>query len=63
MEIRSYSSYATEQAGAIIMADIIRTGRSDGWQGDISTLNRLKELLAKFNIFYTDDMFGRWERV
>lgn len=59
---RKYSNNPSRDASEIA-AEVVYSGRSRGWSGDIEQLEQLEEMLGRFNIGYTDDMYGDWEYV
>lgn len=59
---RKYSNYSIKTCASLIVQDIIDTNKSEGWSGNLDDLEELKTLLEKFNVYYVDDFFGRWER-
>lgn len=44
-----------------IASEVVLTGKSEGWCGDLEDLEEVKKVLRPFNIVYTDDMRGTWE--
>ena len=56
---RSYSDHASP--GAIILAEVFNTGRSEGWSGSIEEREHLEARLKPFGVIYTCDMRGVWE--
>lgn len=49
---------------AEIADEVVRKGESKGWRGsDFALQTEIAQRLARFNIGYTDDMFGTWEYV
>jgi len=60
---RKYSNYSIKTCASLIIQDIIDNNQSEGWGGSFDELEALKNLLGKFNVRYTDDFFGRWEKV
>lgn len=52
------------QIAATIASEVIRQGKSTGWQGwhqEIDEVAVLSNLLNKYNILYVDDIHGTWE--
>jgi hypothetical protein len=52
--------YYLECAGRIAQ-EVVDTGKSDGWMGEAGDIERLQIALARFHIYYTDDIHGTWE--
>ncbi len=61
--LRKYSNYSIKTCASLIIQDIIDNNQSEGWSGNLDDLQALKDVLEKFNVRYTDDFFGRWEKV
>ena len=63
MKTQSYSNgpEGKRMDACAIVYGIIMFGCSEGWQGSIEDRDAVKEILAPFNVIYTDDMRGRWE--
>ena len=58
--IREYSD-CPEMDAADIASEIIQTGESSGWSGSSEQQAAVQVILSKYNIIYTDDMYGSWE--
>lgn len=56
---RRYVARVRDNA-AIIAAEVIQHGRSRGWCGDADAFDGTREILARYGIAYTDDMWGEW---
>lgn len=62
MNYRDYKNYDDpREAAAVIAAEVVRLGYSDGWSGDVERLERVGEVLAPYRIRYVDDMRGIWK--
>jgi hypothetical protein len=57
---RNYNGEITLSASTIA-SEVVLGGRSEGWAGSSEDLEKVEQALARFNIRYVDDMFGRWE--
>lgn len=58
--LKKYEDYGHNEAMSIILSEIVNHKVSGGWAGKLESLDSLKVSLAKFNVYYTDDMFGEW---
>lgn len=46
-----------------ILSDIVRTGKSEGWStNNVLIKQAVDSTLQKYNVYYTDDMRGTYER-
>jgi len=62
IDFRRYEDYGLDDATETIREDITRDGLSEGWSGELETLNALREALRPEGIVYVDDMLGRWQK-
>jgi Holliday junction resolvasome RuvABC ATP-dependent DNA helicase subunit len=60
---RKYVDYTMKKAAAIIAGEVIEKNISTGWGGNFNDLEKLKNELRKYNIFYIDDIHGEWAYV
>ncbi|OGW26378.1 MAG: hypothetical protein A2X59_05245 [Nitrospirae bacterium GWC2_42_7] len=44
----------------IITSKVVKSGKSNGWQGSLEELSQIKDILSEFNIYYVDDFVGEW---
>jgi hypothetical protein len=58
--LKKYEDYGQNEAMSIILSEIVNNKVSGGWAGTLESLYSLKSSLAKFNVYYADDMFGEW---
>ena len=58
--LKKYEHYGLNEAMSIILSEIVKNKVSGGWAGTLESLDSLKFSLAKFNVYYADDMFGEW---
>jgi len=61
--MRRYRDTSPKAAAAEILSDIVQDGSSSGWAGSHEELDAMRAILRGFNVAYTDDMSGTWERV
>jgi len=57
---RKYSDI--DRDGAEILGEVFRRGESSGWAGSLEERDELARALRPYNVVYTDDMAGTWER-
>ncbi len=61
MKIRKYAYFASpEDVAAVIAAETVGKGKSEGWCGSLEEFRSVQEILRRFNIFYVDDFKGMW---
>jgi hypothetical protein len=59
MVVRKYREIgSSKMVAGIIASEIIKFGKSDGWQGSLEELSQIEEILLNFNIFYVNDFVG-----
>jgi hypothetical protein len=46
---------------AAILQEVVLTGQSSGWSGEIEQRDEVSGILAGFGVVYTDDLWGTWE--
>lgn len=59
--IKKYSYWVLEDLAVQLVKEIALFGYSDGWSGSMEELQKAKAYMKKFNIYYADDMLGRWK--
>lgn len=61
MVVRKYREIGSPKVVAgIIAGEVIESGKSDGWQGNLEELSQVEKILFNFNIFYVYDFDGGW---
>lgn len=64
MVVRKYrDTGSSKMVARIIASEIIESGKSDGWQGNLEELSQIENILSKFSIFYVDDFVGGWRHM
>ena len=58
--IIKYENYGIKESAAKIVCDCIMNGESEGWAGSREELEAVGEICNKFNVYYTNDWFGKW---
>jgi len=61
MVVRRYREVCSlKMVAGIIASEVIKSSKSDGWQGSLEELSQVKKILSEFNSFYVDDFVGEW---
>lgn len=63
MNIRNYRDAGIICSAGIIAQEVIITSKSTGWVGNLSDRQEIERILRLYNIAYTDDCRGTWERL
>ena len=60
-KVRLYRKGELIKIAGIIAAEVVVTGKSSMWAGDVEESQAVAAILAPFNIIYADDFNGTWE--
>lgn len=58
---KKYADYSVKESVTLILQEIVKFGVSGGWCGSFEKLEEVQNILKKYNVMYTDDMFGEWK--
>ena len=59
---RNYDDYSLNDCMNIILQDIQMYGQSIGWQGENDYFQALSKKLKTFDIIYSNDTIGSWQK-
>ena len=61
MVVRKYREVCSStMVAGIIASEVIKSGKSDGWQGSLEELSQIEQIVSNFNIVYVNEFAGEW---